>query len=96
MDLLVKRNQAFIITHFSKTREKCCDHLLGEGVKEPTSLDTRRRSSVEESKRKDTKLARMELLIKVRLGFHVLKMSAILNILCSLHEVMLIYAYYCH
>ena len=62
LDLLVKRNQAFIITHFSKSRELFCDHLLGEGVKE---LETRR-SSVEETKRKDSKLARMQLLIKVR------------------------------
>ena len=63
LDLLVKRNQAFIIRHFSKTRELFCDHLLGEGVKE---LETRRRSSVEETKRKDSKLARMQLLIQVR------------------------------
>jgi hypothetical protein len=27
------RNQAFIVTYFSKTREKFCDHLLGEGEK---------------------------------------------------------------
>jgi hypothetical protein len=63
LDLLVKRNQAFIITHFSKSREMFCDHLLGEGGKE---LETRRRSSVEESKRKNSKLERMQLLIKVR------------------------------
>ena len=29
----MKRNQAFIVTYFSKTREKFCDHLLGEGEK---------------------------------------------------------------
>ena len=63
LDLLVKRNQAFIITHFSKSREMFCDHLLGEGVKE---LETRRRSSAEERKRKDSKLARMQLLVTVR------------------------------
>ena len=33
LDLPVKRNQAFIVTYFSKTREKFCDHLLGEGEK---------------------------------------------------------------
>ena len=33
LDLTVKKNQAFIVTHFSKTREKICDHLLGEGKK---------------------------------------------------------------
>ena len=27
----MKRNQAFIIKFFSKTRETFCDHLLGEG-----------------------------------------------------------------
>lgn len=71
MNLLVKRNQAFIITHFSKTREKFCDHLLGEGVKEPTSLKTRWQSSVEKSERKDSKLARLQLLFKVRMDlFH--------------------------
>ena len=63
LDLLVKRNQAFIITHFSKSREMFCDHLLGEGVKE---LEIRRRSSAEERKRKDSKLARMQLLVTVR------------------------------
>ena len=31
LDLPVKRNQAFIGTHFSKTRDKFCNHLLGEG-----------------------------------------------------------------
>jgi len=31
IDLPVKRNQAFIIKFFSKTREEFCDHLLGEG-----------------------------------------------------------------
>ena len=31
IDLPVKRNQAFIIKFFSKTRERFCDHLLGEG-----------------------------------------------------------------
>ena len=31
LDLPLKRNQAFIVTHFSKTREKFCGHLLGEG-----------------------------------------------------------------
>ena len=29
-DLPVKRNQEFIVTHFSKTREKFCNHLLGD------------------------------------------------------------------
>lgn len=82
LDLLVKRNQAFIITHFSKTRERFCDHLLGEGVKEQTSLEKRRRSSVEESKRKDSKLARMQLLIKVRLDlFHPEYQQHLLDIL---------------
>ena len=33
LDLPMKRNQAFIVTHFSKTREKFCDHLLGDGEK---------------------------------------------------------------
>ena len=62
LDLLVKRNQAFIITHFSKSREMFCNHLLGEGVKE-----LEMRSSIEEStKRKDSKLARMQLLVAVR------------------------------
>ena len=62
MNLLVKRNQAFIITHFSKSREMFCNHLLGEGVKE-----LEMRSSIEEStKRKDSKLARMQLLVAVR------------------------------
>ena len=71
LDLTVKRNQAFIITHFSKSRERFCDHLLGEGVKDLASLDVRRRSSLEDSKRKDSKLTRMQLLIKVRLDlFH--------------------------
>ena len=67
LDLVVKRNQALIVTHFSKTREQFCDHLLGEGAKELASLDIRRSSSLEESKRKDSKLTRMQLLIKVRL-----------------------------
>ena len=31
LDLPVKRNQAFIIKFFSKTRERFCDHILGEG-----------------------------------------------------------------
>jgi len=31
IDLPVKRNQEFIIKFFSKTRERFCDHLLGEG-----------------------------------------------------------------
>ncbi len=31
LDLPVKRNQAFIIKYFSKTRDKFCDHILGEG-----------------------------------------------------------------
>ena len=31
IDLPVKRNQAFIIKFFSKTRETFCDHLLREG-----------------------------------------------------------------
>ncbi len=31
LDLPVKRNQAFIIKFFSKTRDKFCDHILGEG-----------------------------------------------------------------
>ena len=30
LDLPVKRNQAFIIKFFSMTREKFCDHVLGE------------------------------------------------------------------
>ena len=30
----MKRNQAFIIKFFSKTRETFCDHLLGEGKEE--------------------------------------------------------------
>ena len=30
LDLPVKRNQAFIIKYFSKTRDKFCDHILGE------------------------------------------------------------------
>ena len=34
LDLPVKRNQAFIIKFFSKTREKFCDHVLGEGRQE--------------------------------------------------------------
>ena len=34
LDLPVKRNQAFIIKYFSKTREKFCDHVLGEGQRE--------------------------------------------------------------
>lgn len=34
LDLPVKRNQAFIIKYFSKTREKFCDHILGEGQRE--------------------------------------------------------------
>ena len=34
LDLPVKRNQAFIIKYFSKTREKFCDHVLGEGKQE--------------------------------------------------------------
>ena len=29
LDLPVKRNQAYIIKYFSKTREKFCDHILG-------------------------------------------------------------------
>lgn len=71
LDLVVKRNQAFIVTHFSKTREQFCHHLLGEGAKELASLDVRRRSSVEETKRKHSKLTRMQLLVEVRLDlFH--------------------------
>lgn len=31
LDLPMKRNQAFIGTHFSKTRDRFCDHILGEG-----------------------------------------------------------------
>lgn len=31
LDLPLKRNQAYIVTYFSKTRERFCDHLLGEG-----------------------------------------------------------------
>ena len=34
LELPVKRNQAFVIKYFSKTRDKFCDHLLGEGKKE--------------------------------------------------------------
>ena len=30
LDLPIKRNQAFMIQYFSKTRDKFCDHLLGE------------------------------------------------------------------
>ena len=66
LDVIVKKNQAFIVTHFSKTREHFCDHLLGEGKKEDTSmlasLKKHQGSSPEEGKRKDTRLA---LLIKV-------------------------------
>jgi hypothetical protein len=31
LDLPIKRNQAFVIQYFSKTRDKFCHHLLGEG-----------------------------------------------------------------
>ena len=34
LELPVKRNQAFVIKYFSKTRDKFCDHLLGEGKKD--------------------------------------------------------------
>ena len=67
LDLVVKRNQALIVTHFSKIREQFCNHLLGEGAKELASLDIRLSSSLEESKRKHSKLTRMQLLIGVRL-----------------------------
>ena len=30
LDLPVKRNQAFIMKYFNKTRDKFCDHILGE------------------------------------------------------------------
>lgn len=29
-DLPVKRNQAFVVTQFTKSRERFCDHLLGD------------------------------------------------------------------
>ena len=34
LDLPIKRNQVFVIKYFSKTRDKFCDHLLGEGKRD--------------------------------------------------------------
>lgn len=64
LDLPVKRNQAFIVTHFSKTRAKFCDYLLGEDDGDERSKMARWSSSGE-IERKGSRSARKELLIKV-------------------------------
>ena len=64
LNLIVKRNQAFIVTHFSKSREQFCDHLLGEGETDNPGA-TRRSSSLERRKSKSMMLGRLDLLIKV-------------------------------
>ena len=70
LDLPVKRNQAFIVTYFSKTREKFCSHLLGDDTEESSKsklsgLGEAGYSSQGETERRGTGAARKELLIKV-------------------------------
>jgi hypothetical protein len=70
LDLPVKRNQAFIVTYFSKTREKFCGHLLGDDKEGSSSSKLlgqgeARYSSLGETERKGSRAARKELLIKV-------------------------------
>ena len=70
LDLPVKRNQAFIVTYFSKTREKFCSHLLGDDKEESSKsklsgLGEAEYSSQGETERRGTRAARKELLIKV-------------------------------
>ena len=73
LDLIVKRNQAFIVTHFSKSREQFCDHLLGEGQTEKSTGTVKRSSSLERRKSKSMMLGRLNLLIKVSVSTIVIK-----------------------
>ena len=70
LDFSVKRNQAFIVTYFSKTREKFCGHLLGDdkqvGSSSSKLLSLREKyKSLVEIERKGSRTMRQELLAKV-------------------------------
>ena len=85
LDLPVKRNQAFIVTHFSKTREKFCNHLIGEGENEESSKkasfgDGGSSSQLGgESERTGSRPARKELLIKVACYLTLCRLSNIIH-----------------
>ena len=80
LDLPVKRNQAFIVTYFSKTREKFCGHLLGDDKEGSSSsnilgLGEAGYSSLGETERRGSRATRKELLIKVAcMGLHGLSL----------------------
>lgn len=70
LDLPIRRNQAFIVTYFSKTRERFCDHLLGDDKQEGSSSSKlinqgEGNISLGEMERKGSEAARKELLIQV-------------------------------